>query len=106
MKKLVFSLGVALLLLAASAQAQTPVCTNQNGLEGRIDAIENQGWKEVYREFVYINYLVAPEAPYTIGTLNITFAPDCPDGQACPQIVMFYSEEAEAQRNGNCVWKK
>jgi hypothetical protein len=106
MKKLVFTLGFMLVLFAGKSFAQAPVCSNQNGLEGRIDAIEAQGWQEVSRQFIFVNYLIAPEAPYLIGTLEVAFAPDCPEGQACPQIVRLYTESAIAQQNGNCIWKK
>jgi hypothetical protein len=108
MKKLLFLLVPILMVLTArvSAQVTLPSCNNSAALENRIDAIEHQGWREVSREFVYINYFVAPTPPYVIGTLYVTFAVDCPVGQACPAIAMLYQEEAVQISENACVWQR
>ncbi len=108
MKKTLFSLGLMLSLCSAGAFAQqvAPSCNNDNGLEARIDAIENTGWVEISREFQPIYYLVAPEPQYNIGTLTVVFGVDCPEGEACPKIAMVYQEDAIAVSNKACVWQK
>lgn len=107
MKKVLFSLGLMLSLSAgAFAQQSAPNCNNDNGLEGRINGIEATGWVEVSREFQPIYYFVAPEVPYTIGTLTVAFRVDCPEGMACPQIAMLYQEEAVQISDKACVWQK
>lgn len=107
MKKLIYSLSVLCLFVGASVYGQAPQCSNDNGLEGRIDAVEAQGWVEVHRDYQAINYLVPPEPPYVAGTLTVTFAPDCDPGEPCIQIVRFYQEDAVVLNDrGNCVWRR
>lgn len=107
MKKALFSLGVMMTLCTAGVFAQqlAPNCSNDNGLEGRINGIEASGWVEISREFQPIFYFVAPEPPYTIGTLSVVFGLDCPEGEACPKIAMIYQEDAIQVSNKTCVWQ-
>ncbi|MGV3632070.1 MAG: hypothetical protein ACO1O6_12745 [Bacteroidota bacterium] len=106
MKKTLFSLGLMLSLSAgAFAQQAAPGCNNDNGLEGRINAIENTGWVEISREFQPVFYFVAPEPQYTIGTLTVVFGVDCPEGEACPKIAMIYQEDAIQVSDKACIWQ-
>jgi hypothetical protein len=105
MKRLLFVFAF-LAMCAGHAFSQAPNCQNDNALENRIDAIENQGWVEVNREFVPYNYLVEPETPFIIGELHVTFAPDCPPGVGCPAIAMLYIEAATATSQNACHWNR
>ncbi|MCE3295641.1 MAG: hypothetical protein K0R65_1355 [Crocinitomicaceae bacterium] len=107
MKKTLFSLGLMMSLCTAGVFAQqvAPSCNNDNGLEGRINAIENTGWVEISREFQPIYYLVAPEPQYSIGTLTVVFGVDCPEGEACPKIARIYQEDAIQVSYKACVWQ-
>ncbi|TNE55877.1 MAG: hypothetical protein EP338_01880 [Bacteroidetes bacterium] len=108
MKK--FLLGVlacGALSFTSMAQSLSPTisCQNDGALEARIDAIEAQGWVEVSRSFNYIYYFIQPEAPYQIGTLNVTFVPQCDPGEPCPEIARLYQEVAYQQNDNICLWK-
>jgi len=104
MKKLFLS-GFAIAAMALSSQAQSiPSCVNDNGLEGRIDRVEAQGWREISRDFVYINYLVEPTPPYLIGYLQVAFEKDCAAGEPCPAIALLYMEDATQVNQNVCHW--
>lgn len=104
MKKIVLS-GLMLTAFAFAGMSQDiPSCVNNNGLEGRINGIEASGWKEISREFVYVNYFVEPTPPYLIGTLRVAFGPDCDPLEPCPQIAMLYLEDATQQTANTCIW--
>jgi hypothetical protein len=107
MKKFIFALFTVIFVLAAGkVSAQAPICNNDNALEGRINAIENQGWRELSREFVPILYFAIPETPYAIGTLRITFGAACDPGDPCPAIALLYQEVAIAQTDKVCIWHR
>jgi hypothetical protein len=98
---------IAFVALAAGfAFGQTPSCQNDNALENRIDAVENQGWVEVSREFQPYYYFAVPETPFIIGELHVTFEPQCDPGEACPRILMLYSEKATATSPSACHWQR
>lgn len=105
MKKMLLSLGLMLTLCAGSTLAQAPSCNNDNGLEGRIDAIEAGGWVELSRSFSYVYYFAEPEPPYLIGTLSIVFGVACDPGEPCPQIAKIYQEDAVQVSQNSCVWQ-
>ena len=104
MKKFIFS-GLALCAFAFNGISQIPTCQNEGALEGRISGIEASGWKEVSREFVYINYFVEPTPPYQLGYLVVGFVPDCDPLEPCPQIAKAYVEDAFQQSQSTCLWK-
>lgn len=105
MKKTITTLGLMLTLCTCTSLAQAPSCNNDNGLEGRINAIEASGWVEISRSFTYINYLVAPETPYLVGTVSVVFGVACEPGEACPEIARLYKEEAIQVSDRSCVWQ-
>lgn len=94
------------LAFVSNAQSSAPSCSNDNGLEGRINGIENSGWVEISRNFYPVLYLVAPEPPYLLGTLEIVFGKDCAPGEACPEIAMLYREDAWQISQNTCVWQR
>lgn len=91
--------------LAFTASAQDLKCQNQNSLEAQIDAIEAQGWVESGRSFTAVNYLIEPEAPYLIGTLQVGFYPDCDPNEPCPRIAQIAVFEAYQQNDQVCLWR-
>jgi hypothetical protein len=105
MKKLIGFVAFILVLAASQAHAQAPSCNNDNGLNARIAAIENQGFTEINRQWFQVLYLVAPEPPYLNGTLEVTFVgPYC--GPACtPAIRVEQFDNIIVNDNGNCVWR-
>lgn len=105
MKKILLS-GLMLISFALTSMAQEPACQNQGALEARIDAIEASGWVESSRSFQYINYLVQPDSPYLIGTLQVVFVPDCEAGEPCPEIARLYQEDAIQQNDNVCIWRR
>jgi hypothetical protein len=106
MKKVlgVFSCLMVLGMSQLFAQTQ-PSCNNDNGLNSKIAAIVNQGYTEINREYFEINYLVAPTAPYLLGTLQVTFVgPYC--GPACTPALRIENYDARVNNdNGACVWE-
>lgn len=105
MKKLLLLSGIFMLLGVAGLRAQTlPSCSNNNGLESRIDAIERTGFTEINRTVYYVAYLVAPTPPYLTATLEVTFVGDyC--GPACTPAIRTETFDAWVQNNnGTCVW--
>jgi hypothetical protein len=105
MKKLIGLFAFLLVLAASQAQAQAPSCSNDNGLNARIAAIEQQGFTEINRQWFQVLYLVAPTPPYLNGTLEITFVgPYC--GPACtPAIRVERFDNFITNNQGNCVWR-
>lgn len=104
MKKIMLS-GLMLTAFAFAGMSQSiPSCQNDNGLEGRIKGIEASGWKEISREFVYINYFVEPTPPYQIGYLQVVFGPDCAPDEPCTKIAMLYMEDATQITQKTCIW--
>lgn len=104
MKKILFVFGLFMALGLARSFAQAPSCSNDNGLNARIAAIENQGYTEISRQYYQVNYLIAPEPPYLTGTLEIVFVgPYC--GPACtPAILVETFDAIVTNDRGNCVW--
>ena len=108
MKKLLLFTGIFLFVCAAGLQAQNPIpkCQNQAAFEGKIDAIENQGWVETSRNFAPILYLVPPTPPYLAGTATVGLAPDCAPGDPCPEIARIFIQDVWVMNNnGTCVFR-
>lgn len=105
MKKIFVLFSFLMVLGLSQVFAQAPVCNNQNGLDNKIAAIVNQGWTEVSREYYQIAYLVAPTAPFLLGTLVVQFVgPYC--GPACTPGIRTESYNARVNNdNGVCVWE-
>jgi hypothetical protein len=105
MKKVFTLFALLTVLVAGKAMAQLPNCSNNNGLESKIQSIVNQGFTETNRELYQVAYLVAPEPPYLTATLEVTFVgPYC--GPACtPAIRVERYDAVVVNNNGGCVWQ-
>ncbi|TNE55880.1 MAG: hypothetical protein EP338_01895 [Bacteroidetes bacterium] len=105
MKKILLGLVLsASVAFAASAQEPAPKCQNQNALEGQINGIEAQGWVEASRTFYPIYYVVQPENPSLIGSLQVVFAPECNALEPCPKITRILYVDAYRINKDVCIW--